>query len=231
MGHAGSVGVLLEFGADKEAMMPEPPLWFAHTPFGLGLVSPFLWWLADRFLPRRGPTLWIAAHQGHVEVVQVLLQSGANTRAWANGKTALWAAQEFASVVQVLYKAGADASSLLCSSAIADDLEISGRNLMGQLLGLGANIEARWKKPCETGFHEGTPLFYRVLSGSAARVKVLLAAGADKEARGTVYENGKKGPDAHDSTHQTMRLPVRGRQVCVFGRVCVCTYLDTFVYS
>jgi len=194
------------------------PLWVAARGGKRTIVQLLLKAGADKEATNDGKTaLWIAAEGGHGPVVEALLKAGADKEATNDGKTALWVAAErrYGPVVEALLKAGADTEardpngqSLLCFSAI-----VRRHGVMGPLLKAGANTETRWKeKGSDPGFFEGTPLFYSAYNGDMDAVKALVEAGADKEARGTVYDN----PNAW-IFQSLMRLPVKGGQVCLWS--------------
>ena len=203
MGHAETVSVLLEFGADAKARMMDAPLWLCVV----GLFNPILWWLADRFYPRRGPTaLWVVAakrgnthgpvcmcvhcpaKRGYGPVVEVLLKAGADKEAAHNGKSALWAAADggLTPVVEVLLKAGADKeaahngkTALWAAAENICEFQWGRQSVrpFDKLLEAGANVEAR----DPSGL---TLLCLSAIVGNSIDMEPLLKAGANMEARG-----------------------------------------------
>ena len=144
--------------------------------------------LLQKPLDPNGGGLFVAAKRGHLEVVRLLLEAGAQTDAHAanrNGATALMIAAEngHLDVMQLLLKAGADKDSATAGGATA--LMLAAQNghseVVRVLLEAGADKEA-----ATTAEPAGqTALFAASLNGHLEVVRLLLEAGADKDAATT----------------------------------------------
>ena len=136
-----------------------------------------------------GPALQYASAAGHLDVVKILLGTGADVHA-GNGGALTWASRYGdIEVIEILLKAGADIHA-------NNDSALSGVSAYGHsdivqiLLKAGANVHAR------DGTGADAPLRRASGNGYIEVVKILLEAGADVHA-----ENDKALIDARKRGH------------------------------
>ena len=136
----------------------------------------------DARTKRGGTALCRAAKKGHVEVVKMLLEHGADTSKAKTqvGETALHqaAAGGFEEVTKLLVGAGArlDSSDLLCWTRLQDAVLRDNLSMVSLLLELGVNIE-------ETNFHEQTALHWSAYYRNLAVLAFLIEKGANVNAK------------------------------------------------
>ncbi|CAK9111616.1 unnamed protein product [Durusdinium trenchii] len=128
-----------------------------------------------------GRGVFLAAENGHLEVVQLLLEAGADKDAAdANGTTALHMAAVFEhlEIMELLLEAGADQDAANADGTTALYIAARGGHVeaVRLLLGAGARLDATDGE---------TPLYIAAQKGHLEVVRLLLEAGADKDAATT----------------------------------------------
>ena len=144
-----------------------------------------------------GNALCVASLKGHVEIVKLLLEKGADPNSWEYapviGSALYWAAfAGYDEIVRLLLDAGAkvrletltDCKSALHTAALRGQASIA-----AMLISIGMDVNLRGGNPLH---HSSTALGEAAFNGCVEVVKVLLGAGADNDSKNAALHTASK---------------------------------------
>jgi len=135
-----------------------------------------------------------AAHEGAAEIIELLLEAGANVNAQATDskETALMnaATRGHVTVVRSLleHKADVKPSNTYGSNALNNAVGVGHIEVAEMLLEHGADVEKGWEMKAEGVTHSLSPLMSAVASGNVEMIRFLAKKGAD------LNSGAKSGP-------------------------------------